>query len=232
MSKYHDVEHLFFDLDHTLWDFDRNSKLAYGQIFESEKVNLSLDVFIEKYEPLNLEFWRRFRESEITKEELQYQRLKATFDACDFHVEDHAINKMADLYLEYLPNHNNLFPNCMETLDALSKNYKLHLITNGFDVVQGHKVNNSGLKNYFTYMLTAETAGIKKPDVRIFERALKDTGATASNSIMIGDSYEADILGARNAGLRTIWFHTTDHPIPEDEVVVHDLADIYSLLSR
>jgi putative hydrolase of the HAD superfamily len=81
-------------------------------------------------------------------------------------------------------------------------------------------------------MLTAETAGIKKPDVRIFERALKDTGATASNSIMIGDSYEADILGARNAGLRTIWFHTTDHPIPEDEVVVHDLADIYSLLSR
>ncbi|WP_194851069.1 YjjG family noncanonical pyrimidine nucleotidase [Nonlabens antarcticus] len=232
MSKYHDVKHLFFDLDHTLWDFDRNSKLAYGQIFENEGIDLSLDVFIEQYEPLNLEFWRRFRESEITKEELRYQRLKSTFDACNFPVEDEAIHKMADLYLEYLPQHNHLFPNCIEMLDTLKGKYQLHLITNGFDVVQGHKINNSGLREYFPYMLTAESAGIKKPDLRIFERALSDTGANAANSIMIGDSYEADILGARNAGWRTIWFHTTGQDIPEGEVVAHDLADIYSILSR
>lgn len=232
MTKYHDVEHLFFDLDHTLWDFDRNSKLAYGQIFKNEGLSLSLDIFIEQYEPLNLEFWRRFRESEITKEELRYQRLKATFDACNFHVDDKAIHRMADFYLEYLPNYNHLFPNCMEMLEKLKGKYKLHLITNGFDVVQEHKVKNSGLKDYFPYMLTAESAGIKKPDIKIFELALSDTGATPSNSIMIGDSYEADILGGRNAGMRTIWFHTTAQNIPEGEVVVHDLADIHPLLSR
>lgn len=231
MSNFQGVKHIFFDLDHTLWDFDLNSKLAYGQIFESESIDLPLDLFIEQYEPLNLEFWRRFRESEITKEELRYQRLKATFDACNFQIEDSRINRMADLYLEYLPKYNNLFPNCLEMLDALKEKYNLHLITNGFDEVQGHKVNNSGLHHYFPYMLTAETAGIKKPDPRIFKRALKDTGADISNSIMIGDSYEADILGARAAGLRTIWFHTTGQEIPDGEIVVHDLADIYSLLS-
>lgn len=232
MSNFKNVKHLFFDLDHTLWDFDRNSKLAYGSIFEAEKLNLSLDLFIEKYEPLNLEFWRRFRESEITKEQLRYQRLKASFDACEFEVSDESINRMADLYLQHLPNHNHLFPNCIEVLDLLKNDYQLHLITNGFDEVQSHKVNNSGLKNYFPYMLTAETAGIKKPDPRIFQRALKDTGATPENSVMIGDSYEADILGARRAGLRTIWFRTTQEEIPEGEMVVQDLADIYSLLSR
>ncbi len=232
MSNFHDVEHLFFDLDHTLWDFDRNSRLAYGHIFETEEIDLSLDVFIEKYEPLNLEFWRRFRESEITKEQLRYQRLKASFDACAFEVSDPMIHRMADLYLDYLPKYNHLFPNCLETLDALKKDYKLHLITNGFDEVQGHKILNSGLKDYFPYMLTAETAGIKKPDVRIFERALMDTGAQTTNSVMIGDSYEADILGAKNAGLRTIWFHTTQEVIPDGEVVIHDLADLHSLFSR
>jgi len=232
MSKFNDVEHLFFDLDHTLWDFDRNSKLAYGHIFETEKIDLSLDVFIEKYEPLNLEFWRRFRESEISKEQLRYQRLKASFDACNYEISDPMIHKMADLYLDYLPRYNHLFPNCLEVLDLLKKDYQLHLITNGFDVVQGHKVKNSGLQGYFPYMLTAETAGTKKPDTKIFERALSDTGATSSNSVMIGDSYEADIQGAKNAGWRTIWFHTTQQPIPEGEIVVHDLAELYSLLSR
>ncbi len=231
MNKFKDVKHIFFDLDHTLWDFDRNSKLAYAQVFEEEQINLDLHTFITAYEPLNLEFWRRFRESEITKEQLRYQRLKATFDACDFEVVDETIHKMADLYLEYLPNYNHLFTGCIELLDRLKNNYSLHLITNGFDVVQARKVSNSGLQDYFPYMLTAETAGVKKPDVRIFERALQDTGAAIENSLMIGDSYDADILGARNAGIKTIWFHTTDQEIPAGEVVVHNLTDIHSLLS-
>lgn len=231
MSKFNGVEHLFFDLDHTLWDFDRNSKMAYAQIFEEEKIALALDDFIKVYEPLNLKFWRRFRESEITKEQLRYHRLKDTFDACNFQVGDEHINKMADLYLDYLPNHNHLFPDCLELLDNLKDRFQLHIITNGFDAVQARKLENSGLQPYFKYMLTAESAGVKKPNPLIFERALKDTGASIENSIMIGDSYEADILGARNAGLRTIWFTNSFSDNAEsDEVTISELRQIQSLL--
>ncbi len=230
MSKFIGVEHLFFDLDHTLWDFDRNSKMAYAQIFEELQVALDLDVFIEHYEPLNLIFWRRYRINEITKEQLRYRRLKEAFDACDFHVSDSDIDRMSNMYLEYLPMHNHLFAGCLEVLDSLSNHFQLHIITNGFDEVQDKKLHNSGLKPYFKYMLTAETAKTKKPDIAIFQRALKETGALVSNSVMIGDSYEADILGARNAGLRTIWFHTTQEKIPVSESVVHHLKDLYPLL--
>jgi putative hydrolase of the HAD superfamily len=107
----------------------------------------------------------------------------------------------------------------------------LHLITNGFNGVQQSKVENAGLSKYFDVVLTAETAGIKKPDAAIFHQALEMAGASVSNSLMIGDSYEADIKGAQDIGLATIWFHITDQEIPENEVVVHQLKDIYPLLS-
>ncbi|KQC32915.1 haloacid dehalogenase [Nonlabens sp. YIK11] len=229
MSNFKGIKHVFFDLDHTLWDFDRNSKMAYAQIFEEEQIGLDLEKFIEVYQPLNLQYWKRFRESEMSKEELRYRRLKDTFDACDFSVADDHINKMADMYLEYLPNHNHLFPNCTPLLDTLKDQFELHIITNGFDEVQARKMQNSGLSPYFKYVLTAETAGVKKPDPAIFERALKDTGATIGNSVMIGDSHEADILGARKIGLRTIWFTDTAHHT-HDEIAVSDLKQIHSLL--
>jgi len=230
MSNFEGIKHIFFDLDHTLWDFDRNSKMAYAQIFKEEKIELDLEEFIKVYEPLNLIFWRRFRESEITKEQLRYQRLKESFDACDFHVADDHINKMAEMYLDYLPNHNHLFPNCIELLDELKERFELHIITNGFDEVQERKMHNSGLKPYFKYVLTAETAGVKKPDQAIFVKALNDTGATYDNSLMIGDSLEADIMGARKAGLRTIWFNTDVDADYQNELSVSDLMEIQSLL--
>ncbi len=230
MNNFKGVEHLFFDLDHTLWDFDKNSKMAYAQIFKEQSIVLDLEIFIAHYEPLNLIYWRRFRNNELSKEELRYRRLKDTFDACNFTVKDEEILKMADLYLDYLPLHNHLFPNCIESLEQLKKHYQLHIITNGFDEVQANKMKNSGLNKYFEYVLTAETAKTKKPDSAIFQKAMQETGAATANSVMIGDSYEADILGARKAGLRTIWFHTTEEQIPQGEPFVNDLSQIHSLL--
>ena len=228
---FNNIEHIFFDLDHTLWDFDLNSKLTYKQIFEEHDIELDLNKFINIYEPLNLEFWRLFRENKITKEALRFQRLKTAFDACDYPLNDTQINRMADLYIEYLPNHNHLFDGCIELLDNLKSDYKLHLITNGFNGVQQNKVKNSGLARYFDVVLTGEAAGIKKPAPQIFHKALEMAGATIENSIMIGDSFEADIKGAQNVGMATIWFHVTDENIPKGEVVVHHLKDIYPLLS-
>ncbi|MFT7081600.1 MAG: putative hydrolase of the HAD superfamily [Nonlabens sp.] len=230
-KKFKNIEHIFFDLDHTLWDFDLNSKLAYQQIFKEHGVTLNLEKFIRVYEPLNLQFWRMFRENKISKENLQYQRLKTAFDACNYSVDDDQIHLFADLYIAYLPNNNHLFDGCIELLDKLQEKYRLHLITNGFNGVQQSKVENAGLSKYFDVVLTAETAGIKKPDAAIFHQALEMAGASVSNSLMIGDSYEADIKGAQDIGLATIWFHITDQEIPENEVVVHQLKDIYPLLS-
>ncbi|PPK94348.1 putative hydrolase of the HAD superfamily [Nonlabens xylanidelens] len=229
--KFNNIEHIFFDLDHTLWDFDLNSKLTYQQIFEEHHVDLDLEKFIRIYEPLNLQFWRMFRENKITKEDLRFQRLKTAFDACDYPLTDEQIHLFADLYIKYLPNHNHLFDGCIELLDALYEKYQLHLITNGFNGVQQNKVKNSGLSKYFKVVLTGETAGVKKPAPQIFHKALEMAGAKIENSIMIGDSFEADIKGAQNIGLPTIWFHVTNEEIKEGEVVVHHLKDIYPLLS-
>ncbi|MGB3592261.1 MAG: YjjG family noncanonical pyrimidine nucleotidase [Nonlabens sp.] len=216
MKKIKGVEHIFFDLDHTLWDFDRNSKLAYQQIFDEFKLDLPLDKFIEVYVPLNLKFWRLYRINQIGKEELRYQRLKAAFDACGYLVEDTTINTIADLYIEYLPNYNHLFPNCHTMLESLVKNYQLHIITNGFEEVQARKIAASGLDRYFKVVLTAEAAGVKKPDPAIFLLALEKAGATARESLMIGDSYEADIQGAKSVGMQTLWFNLDETSTFED----------------
>lgn len=228
--QFKEIEHVFFDLDHTLWDFDLNSKLSYKQIFDELDIQLDLDYFISIYEPLNLEFWRRFRESEITKEELRFQRLKTAFDACNYPTTVAQINHLADLYIAYLPGYNHLFDGCVALLDALKPVYKLHLITNGFEEVQHKKVAGSGLTDYFDIVLTGEAAGHKKPDPAIFHKAFELTGATPQNSIMIGDSYAADIMGAHSVGMSTIWFYTTKEPIPDGQVYVRNLAEIHSLL--
>lgn len=225
--KFSGIEHIFFDLDHTLWDFDLNSKLAYAQIFKEHNIMLDLDRFIAVYEPLNLEFWRRFRESEINKEQLRYQRLKAAFDACHYHVDDTDINVIADMYIAYLPNYNHVFDGCFDLLDALKSKYKLHLITNGFEEVQHLKIKNAGLSHYFDLVLTGEAAGVKKPDPEIFNLALEKTGASIANSVMIGDSYDADVLGALNIGMPAIWFYRTQQPIPPLQPIARELSDIH-----
>jgi putative hydrolase of the HAD superfamily len=224
------LEHIFFDLDHTLWDFDRNSKLAYQEIFEKNDVQFPIDQFIAIYEPLNLEFWRKYRNNELTREELKYQRLKTAFDACEFAVSDENINLFADLYLEYLPKYNHLFKGCIAMLTDLSSTFNLHCITNGFIEVQEKKLVNSNLKPFFKTILTAEEAGVKKPDPAIFKIALDRAGARPSNSLMIGDSYEADILGARNMGMQTIYFDPLGLNANKEGVRVDELPQITSLL--
>lgn len=228
--SYKGIEHIFFDLDHTLWDFDLNSKLAYGQIFRQEKISLDLDDFIKIYEPLNLEFWRKYRNNEIRKEELRYQRLKTAFDACDYQLDDVKIDLFANLYMEYLPNYNHLFEGCHELLQDLKSRFKLHCITNGFQEVQKLKMDQSNLTQYFDVILTAEEAKVKKPDAKIFHMALERAGASTNNSLMVGDSYEADVLGAQNLGMRTIYLKV-DAPAQFETGQVQKLSEIQSLLS-
>ena len=205
-----EIKHLFFDLDHTLWDFDRNSKLTFQRIFEEEQITIPLDEFLEVYIPVNLKYWRLYREDKIEKILLRYHRLKETFDSLKYTVSDDLINLISENYIRYLPNFNYLFDDAIEVLQYLENKYHLHIITNGFEEVQNLKLEKSGIHKFFKQIITSECVGVKKPNPKVFEFALNKAGAKAHQSVMIGDSYEADIMGAMSSGMRAIHFSQED----------------------
>lgn len=201
------ITHIFFDLDHTLWDFDKNSALTFEKIFEHNSVDLDLREFLEVYEPLNLNYWKLYREDKIDKASLRYGRLADTFKALNYHFNDDLINKLSEDYIAHLSSFNHLFDNTVDILEYLKPNYKLHIITNGFKEVQHGKLEKAKIVHYFQTVTNSEMVGVKKPNPKIFNHALKSAGAHPEQSIMIGDNYEADILGALNIGLDAICFN-------------------------
>lgn len=200
MKKY---EHLFFDLDNTLWDFDTNSRLALQQTVQELNLNkhiASFDDFFLYYEKVNQHLWEAYRNKLIKKHELITQRFKQTLD--HFNLDGVDPLDINHCYLQLMPLQKRLFPNVLETLDYLkNKRYQMHIITNGFTEVQHKKIKSSGLSTYFKWIFISEEIKAPKPDKRIFQHALKCCNAKKNKSIMIGDSWESDILGARNVGL-------------------------------
>lgn len=203
-------KHIFFDLDHTLWDFERNSALAYQSVFKVNNINIDVHQFLNAYVPINLKLWKLFREDTITKAELRYRRLKETFTTINFHASDAIILKIAEDYLFYLPQNNYLLEGCIEVLDYLKPKYNLHIITNGFEEVQYNKLKKSGILSYFDVIVTSDSIGVKKPNAKIFNHALELCSAIAEESVMVGDSLEADVIGALQMNMKAI--HITDNP--------------------
>ncbi len=201
------ITDVFFDLDHTLWDFEKNSALALENVLAKHQVNVSLDDFLAHYSPLNFAYWERYRKDEITQDELRYGRLKDTFDLLDYEINDEMIHLISEDYITQLPDNNHLFDGAIEVLDYLNENYRLHIITNGFHGIQGRKLDNSKIMHYFQTVTNSESAGAKKPNKIIFDHALQVAGAERSKSIMIGDCIEADVRGALDCGLQAILFH-------------------------
>jgi YjjG family noncanonical pyrimidine nucleotidase len=201
------IKDVFFDLDHTLWDFDKNSELAFETIFNRNHPTIAIAAFIEVYVPINQACWRLYQYDKISHTELRYNRLKHSFDALNYAVSDAEIERIAQEYIELLPDNNHLFDGAFEVLDYLSTKYKLHIITNGFAEVQSRKIKNSNIGDYFQTITNSEMAGVKKPNPVIFEYALDLAKAKKESSIMIGDCLEADVQGALNAGLDAIFFN-------------------------
>jgi putative hydrolase of the HAD superfamily len=198
------IEHVFFDLDHTLWDFEKNSDLAFKKVFDKHSVTINLDDFLEIYKPLNKQYWKLYREEKVSKSVLRYERLKKTFDALDFIVSDGLIDLIAVEYLDFLSDFNHLFENTIEILEYLRSKYQLHIITNGFEEIQMKKLQNSKILRYFDVVVTSESLGYKKPNPKVFNYAIEKANAQNITSIMIGDSIEADIEGALNFGMKAI----------------------------
>jgi putative hydrolase of the HAD superfamily len=224
------ITDVFFDLDHTLWDFEKNSALTFERLLKSNQVPIDLDDFLKVYVPANLAFWKLYREEKITKEELRYQRLKSVFDKLGYTASDDLIFRLADQYIQYLSSYNHLFPNAVDILAYLQPKYRLHIITNGFEEVQNKKMKNSKIYGYFDQIINSEMAGVKKPNPIIFELALKNAKTTAETSMMIGDSLEADILGAKDCGFHTIHFNGHHEELHEICPIIHDLSEIKNFL--
>lgn len=202
-------KHLFFDLDHTLWDFDANAKEALTEmyvLFELEnKISVPFDDFYRKYLYHNETLWDRYHKGIISADELKWKRMWRTL--LDFKIGDESLAKdLSVKFLEVLPTKKNLFPYTREILNYLHlKKYSLHLITNGFEKTQRSKLNNSGLIDYFTFIITSETSNSLKPKKEIFDYAMNKANASLSESIMIGDNLDTDIGGAINAGMDTVF---------------------------
>jgi YjjG family noncanonical pyrimidine nucleotidase len=224
------IKDVFFDLDHTLWDFDRNSELTFESIFNKNHSNIETKSFIQKYVPINQACWKLYQYDKITHEELRYSRLKNSFDALNYTISDEEIEIIAQEYIRGLPENNHLFDGTIEILDYLNKGYNLHIITNGFADVQYKKINNSKIGSYFQTITNSEMAGVKKPNSLIFEYALDLAKAKKETSIMIGDCLEADVQGALNAGLQAIFFNANNEQVPENIIQIKHLLQLKNYL--
>tara|TARA_R110001583_G_scaffold34847_6_gene116633 strand:- start:3615 stop:4295 length:681 start_codon:yes stop_codon:yes gene_type:complete len=224
------INHIFFDLDHTLWDFEANSNIAFETIFKKYNVGIDLQKFLSYYRGINQNYWRLYRNEKITKEELRVGRLRDTFIKIKHSFDNQLIDNLSIEYIEVLPNNNQLFEGTHEILEHLYSKYKLHIITNGFNEVQYKKLDNSGLSKYFDKIITSEDAGVKKPNPIIFKYALEQAQATSKESVMIGDNWEADIMGAIDNGLDAIYFNYEKQSVGENIKSVHELIELKKYL--
>jgi putative hydrolase of the HAD superfamily len=202
-------KHLFFDLDHTLWDFDTNARDTmvdvYSEFNLDKTVTPEFEQFYQKYLYHNKILWERFQKGFISADELKWKRMWRTL--LEFKIGNEGLAKnLSGRFLEILPTKKNMFPYTVEILNYLSdKNYILHLITNGFEKTQWNKLRNSKIDHYFTEVITSEASNSVKPEKEIFEYAMKKSGAELKDSIMIGDNPDADIKGAMNAGMDAVF---------------------------
>lgn len=228
--KFSNIRHIFFDLDHTLWDFDKNSGLAFDSIFQKHQIMVELKDFLKVYSPINENYWKLYREDKVTKEDLRYGRLKESFDSLKVNVTDLEIERLSIDYIDHLPIHNHLLEGTVEILDYLHNSYKLHIITNGFKEVQYKKLESSGILKYFTTITTSEDVGVKKPHPLIFETALTNADANVKESIMIGDNLEADILGASQFGMQAILYNYYKNKFSEEYHQVLEMKELTKYL--
>jgi len=204
------VKHIFFDLDNTLWDFESNSKKTIFELIDefnlAHKCRCLPSSFYKTYLLVNEDLWSLYRKGAITKEQLRSSRFTNTM--LYFGYDDQKLGLvLEENYILRSPHQKGLIEGTMEVLDYLFNKYHLHIITNGFKEVQHIKIDNCNLKKYFKNIFISEEIGFNKPDKRIFEYAINYISAKNSEVIMIGDDWEADIVGAKKSEISAIYFN-------------------------
>lgn len=230
MARYKD---LFFDLDHTLWDFETNSRSALEELFEDflNPLSTSFEGFHQTYVDVNHRYWEQYRAGRVTKKDLRFGRFRDALQR--FGMEDETLTRtLAEEYVKRSPYHTALFPNTLETLSSLEeKGYSMHIITNGFQEIQHIKLSESGLLGFFNEIITSELVSKRKPHPEIFEYALVRANANKDESIMIGDNLNADILGAKEFGMDQVFFNPQGISHDADPTYeINDLGQLEELL--
>ena len=226
------INHLFFDLDHTIWDFDKNAEETLHELYHFYSLKQlgmnSADDFIEVYTLNNHRLWADYHVGKISKQVLRETRFAKTFTDLGLSA-DCIPAQLEDDYVRICPTKVNLFPQAHETLTYLSDKYTLHLISNGFQEATEMKVSNTDISKYFKTIVISECVGYNKPDKAIFQFALDGAKATINESLMIGDSIEADIRGAQDFGMKAIYFNPGRKEIPDD--VEFEIAELNQLIT-
>lgn len=205
-------KHLFFDLDHTLWDFDKNTSEALAEIYTlfnfSKWSFFTYNDLMKIFYEVNNYLWDKFNHGLIDRWELRNNRFNIILRKLG--VSENEIPKgIGDKYLEVAPAKHYVIPYTFEILDYLKPNYQLHILSNGFDDVQHTKLKSSKIYQYFDKIITSDSSGHRKPQKGIFEFAMNEVGANRQNALMIGDNIDTDIIGAQNASMDHIFFNPT-----------------------
>ena len=225
------IKHIFFDLDHTLWNFEKNSALTFKFLLDKYNITIDLQKFLKVYMPINFSLWNLYRDDKITKEYLRHNRLKSTFEKLNIKIDLGLIDEISNDYVKHLPDNNFLLPNAIPVLDYLFQKYTLHIITNGFTEVQNTKISNSNLNKYFSCIIDSETVGVKKPHSKIFNYAYNISKAAYKNEcLMIGDNYQADVMGALNNGFKAIHLNSNNESYHENSIIITDLISLKEIL--
>lgn len=228
-------QHIFFDLDHTIWDFDKNSFEAFEKMFHHLKIesilNIRFHAFHQTYLKHNQYYWDLYAKGGINQDDLKWKRMSETLH--DYGLsDDHQAKIMSHTYLMYLPQCTNLYPYTREVLEYLTqKKYKLHIISNGFEHTQHLKLKHSKLDSYFKNILTSERCGYIKPDAKIFQLGMNEANTSKEYCVMIGDSPEADLQGAFNAGITSVYMdhHRKETSVPYNHRI-HSLKELENIL--
>ena len=230
-----EIMHIFFDLDNTLWDHRGNAYLTLKEIFKKEniqeKYDLDFEEFYKEYFIINENLWAKIRDGEIDKEYLRKHRFYDSF--LFFGIDDFQLSQLFEKqFLDEILNYNDLVEGSYEILEYLSsKNYKLHILSNGFQEVTYRKCEFSGIKNYFETITSADEINVRKPQREIYEYALKKAGAKPRESIMIGDDWIADVEGAKAVGLNAIFFDRFNDGFTDADIIcIKKLEEIREIL--
>jgi putative hydrolase of the HAD superfamily len=230
-------QHIFFDLDHTLWDFDRNSEETLTTVFESfqldtwdEKINLNN--FIEQFHQVNRHLWALYTENKIDQDTLRTSRFQLILNNLGLDESKIRISQqLSEAYLSQMPDKSHLLPEAQETLAYLSKKYQLHIITNGFPEIQARKLKGGGIYHYFDLVITSDLAGAKKPARQIFDFTISQLAASRHTCLMIGDEITTDIQGAINAEIDYIFFNPQEKAFDfEIKAEIKSLGELRQLL--
>jgi putative hydrolase of the HAD superfamily len=223
--------HIFFDLDHTLWDTDRNSSESLSELYKEMALDAhglpEFEKFLECYRSHNERLWGLFSENKIGRDAVRINRFRYTLE--DFNLRNYELaNILSEEFAKRTPYKSHLIADTLHVLKNISSRYNLSIITNGFKESQAIKMKHSGIDNYFTHLFISEEVGFNKPDVRIFEHALSVSGTSCAEALMVGDTYETDITGARSANIDQAYLKAVH---PEDHIATYKISKLTELLT-